>query len=118
MWMRCSLGQTWDGNSCTGTDATYTWQHALNAADIHSFAGYEDWRVPNIKELGSLVEQDCYSPAINQSIFSNAGSNGYWSSSPNAEYTTLVWTIHFNYGIDDYISMSISRAVRLVRNGQ
>lgn len=27
-WMRCSMGQTWDGTTCTGTASTYTWDQS------------------------------------------------------------------------------------------
>src|SRR5690606_14572885 len=56
MWMRCSLGQTWDGSTCTGAASSFAWQNALVAAQSHSFAGHSDWRLPNKNELASLVE--------------------------------------------------------------
>ena len=118
MWMRCSLGQTWNGNSCTGTATSYTWKQALNAADTHSFAGFEDWRVPNIKELESLVEPACYSPAINQSVFPNTVSSHYWSSSPNAHHTASAWNVSFSYGNGSSYNKGNNKSVRLVRIGQ
>jgi hypothetical protein len=59
MWMRCALGQNWNGATCTGSGQAYTWQAALQAAEGSSFAGYSDWRLPDIKELSSIVEQAC-----------------------------------------------------------
>lgn len=49
MWMRCALGQNWNGATCTGSGQTYIWQAALQAAEGSSFAGHGDWRLPNIK---------------------------------------------------------------------
>ncbi|MCJ8314994.1 MAG: DUF1566 domain-containing protein [Saccharospirillaceae bacterium] len=119
MWIRCSLGQMWDGNSCTGTATTYNWQQALNAADTHSFAGFSDWRVPNLKELESLVEPACYSPAINQSIFPNTNSTFYWSSSPTAINTANAWNVIFRFGNNYYSDKNYNAvSVRLVRIGQ
>ena len=55
IWQRCSLGQTWSGTTCTGTATTYNWINALRTT-VNMGNG---WRVPNIKELASLVEQTC-----------------------------------------------------------
>ncbi len=69
MWKRCAEGQTWDGTTCTGSASNFNWQNALAAAANSTFAGYSDWRLPNIKELQSIVESCGYSPAINRTIF-------------------------------------------------
>ena len=65
IWQRCSLGQTWTGTSCTGTAAIYNWANVLQTAKNMG----NDWRVPNIKELDSLVEEACYNAAINETFF-------------------------------------------------
>ena len=84
MWAKCPLGQS--GPDCaTGSAEALTWREALEAARDSTLAGYTDWRLPNIKELRTLVEERCYAPAINLSVFpaaSGAGLN-YWSSSPH-----------------------------------
>ena len=41
-WMRCSMGQTWTGSTCSGEAKTHTWQEAM--ALKMSFAGKDDWR--------------------------------------------------------------------------
>jgi hypothetical protein len=119
-WMRCSLGQAWDAgsSSCTGTASKYNWQNALTAANSTDFAGQNDWRLPNIKELKSIVEQACYLPAINDIIFPNTQSAYYWSSSPGASYDDYAWIVYFLNGSDSYSSKSNNRYVRLVRGGQ
>ena len=58
VWMRCSLGQMWDGNTCTGEAKGYTWQDALDAAKAFNsnggFGGYTDWVVPHIVDLSAI----------------------------------------------------------------
>lgn len=124
-WMRCSEGQTWDQASglCAGTAATYTWQGALQLAQsIDSnggYAGHSDWRVPNIKELNSIVETQCTDPAINTSIFPVTPSSGtYWSSSPYGKIAGNAWMTQFSNGIVYDSPMSTAYSVRLVRGGQ
>ncbi len=119
MWMRCSLGQTWDGSTCTGAASTFTWQNALGAAQSHNFAGHSDWRLPNKNELASLVEQRCVSPAINSKIFPSTPTGGsFWSSSPNADYSYGAWSVLFYYGDVFNGNKSNYGRVRLVRAGQ
>jgi len=122
IWKRCSEGQTWDGTTCAGSASTYTWQGALSATEAlntgEGFAGETDWRVPNIKELGSIVELKCYSPAINLSVFPNTPSAAVWSSSPNANFSSLAWSVHFSNGFVYTPSKNGNSQVRLVRSGQ
>ncbi len=82
MWMRCQLGQTWDGTTCSGSSQGYTWSAALQAADSYAFSGYSDWRLPNKNELASIVERACFNPAINSTAFPNTPASYVWSSSP------------------------------------
>jgi hypothetical protein len=116
IWARCPNGMNWDGAACAGTATSYTWQEALTAADTSTLAGYTDWRLPNIKELISLVEPGCVDPALNTRIFPNTAS-WFWSSSPYVGSAYSAWYVYFGYGdvYDD--SRGSSLAVRLVRGG-
>lgn len=114
IWQRCSVGQTWSGTGgCTGA-VTYKghWLYAL------SLAGGE-WRIPNIKELSSLVERACFAPAINESIFPNTQSSVYWSSSPTAMYGgSDVWVVDFSNGYIYNDVQFLNFYIRLVRSAQ
>ena len=130
MWKKCSEGQTWDNNtnSCNGTAASYVWKSALQQAQSLNtkggFAAYTDWRVPNISELESIVEKQCYQPAINLNIFPNVSfsESQFWSSSPaptlgNGNYGA--WLVNFVYGGDEGLNKNdYGLSVRLVRSGQ
>jgi hypothetical protein len=110
IWQRCSLGQT--GSDCSaGSANTYTWQEALQTASA-------PWRLPNVKELRSIVEEKCVEPAINLTIFPNTISSGYWSASPNAYRSGRAWHVHFYLGSSNGKYKSNGRYVRLVRSGQ
>jgi hypothetical protein len=118
VWKRCSEGQSWDGATCTETASTYTWQTALQAGADSAFAGKSDWRLPNSKELDSIVERQCYSPAINSTIFPNTPSLDFWSGSPYAGYSGDAWGVSFGYGADGHDGKGYGGYVRLVRGGQ
>ncbi len=53
LWMRCLVGQTWIGSTCTGKAKTFEWEAART--QTANFAGHSDWRIPSIEELRSLV---------------------------------------------------------------
>ena len=121
MWMRCSLGQTYTEGRCSGSARSFSWSGGLTAANslnsAGGHAGYANWRVPNIKELSSIVEYQCHSPAIDLAIFPDTPAETYWSSTPVDTSTgrQAARSIHFVYGSD--LSPTIgSRLVRLVRN--
>jgi len=118
MWMRCLLGQTWDGSSCIGVGQTYTWQAALQISNGYGFAGYNDWRLPNKNELASIVEQACFSPAINIIAFPNTPASNVWPSSPSAYGSLGAWLVSFYNGQVSLNNKAYSFHVRLVRGGQ
>ena len=108
MWMKCTYGQAYNSNnnSCNSNGAisgdwlaAFTNAAASNSANSGngSFA-FTDWRLPNVKELGSIVDFGNHSPAINQSIFPNTVSAAYWSSTPSQADNSQTIIIGFQAG--------------------
>ena len=122
VWDKCSRGQTWSSNNCTGTAGTFTWQAALQqatAANNTSHRGQTDWRLPNRTEVESLVNINAsVSPAIDTTAFPNTASNEYWTSTSYALDPTLAWTVLFSNGESRTIGRDKTHRVRLVRSGQ
>lgn len=64
LWTRCSLS---DNNipiydfECKGNRKKYTWDEAISACENLVYEGRSDWRLPNIKELQSIVYYHHYS---------------------------------------------------------
>ncbi len=118
MWLRCAQGQAWN-TTCTDTAATFTWANALLAARNSTAAGYSDWRLPNVKELESVVEDRCHTPSVNEAIFPNTPASNFWSSSTDAVDAASAWPVYFKDGsVYQYLSKTSTFAVRLVRSGQ
>jgi hypothetical protein len=140
-----NTGLTWEKLSDDGTihdrDNVYTWNDAsdvkvatLNAT---SFAGHGDWRLPNVKELQSIVDHsaaaalrpsidvifdaDC-TPGCSILTCSCTGRDvpsQYWSSTSVAADTfrNLAWFVSFQSGeVYDYAKGTLLR-VRAVRGG-
>jgi Protein of unknown function (DUF1566) len=122
IWKRCAEGLT--GPACdTGVLQSYNWKDALSVSAISSYNGFTDWRVPNIKELESIVERSCYNPSINEMVFPNTPSSRFWSSSAAVDRSgqgSGAWEVLFANGVGSYQLMNISSqySVRLVRGGQ
>ncbi|MCX5896520.1 MAG: DUF1566 domain-containing protein, partial [Proteobacteria bacterium] len=96
-------GLVWTKNANL-PNGTLTWQGALdyvagmNAGTNPNF-GYTDWRLPNVNELKSLIDNSKYAPSLPQGHpFTNVQSNGYWSSTTYAFHTDYAWIVYMSYG--------------------
>ncbi|WP_167481997.1 DUF1566 domain-containing protein [Leptospira andrefontaineae] len=129
-------------SSCYGTDsnnsnkplcswAFYDFQNsnslnhisAVNACSylnsLHSnagFAGITNWRLPNQKELETLVSYGSSSgfPSIVSSAFPNSLSDYFWSSTLRMSNQYYDWGVNFNYGSSDSFVRGNSYKVRCV----
>lgn len=124
MWQHCSVGLG-GGDCAVGSASVFTWDQALHQVEILNnnggFAGYSDWRLPNIRELESLVEIGCHDPAINITVFPNTPASPSWTSTPypGPITTHLVGAISFETGYYGGYSRDFpfgGLIVRLVRN--
>lgn len=85
IWMRCALGQEWDGKSCVGEPKMYTWEEVHQLAEKYNqekFAGHDHWRVPYLPELATLTEWNCRNPSLNEEVFVGAPAVFFWSAMP------------------------------------
>ena len=108
------ISPDWDGGDIV------LWQQALQYCEDLELAGRDDWRLPNVRELQSIMDYGRYSPAIDP-VF-GAESGRYWSSSTFAFYPALAWCVDFCYGIvastdvrcnpNDVCNLRYVRAVR------
>lgn len=138
IWMRCAVGQKWDGNNCNGESKSFKWQ-AAKAINLN-FADYSDWRLPTFDELRTLIycsngKPDYFSmaqdaaekdsgcggkpgkdhtiPTLANDIFPVASSWFIWSATSNG--TTARVILPFN-GSNDYRGSGHEGQVYLVRN--
>ncbi|MES2952118.1 MAG: DUF1566 domain-containing protein [Pseudomonadota bacterium] len=115
-WKQCSQGQS--GAACaTGAASTMSWGAALASAAADATDG-GGWRLPNQKELESIVESCGSAPAINQTVFPAAAAANYWSGSTFVATPANARLVDFNSGATSHAVKSGSNAVRLVRGGQ
>jgi hypothetical protein len=137
IWMRCSIGQTWNGSNCTGNATKVKWEQAMGIPKNIDYAGYSDWRLPTKDELKSIVycssgqiktnsegmtscDGEYIKPTIAQAVFPNTStSNWFWSASPVADNGgNYAWIVGFYGGNGDWYGKDSYGFVRLVRAGQ
>lgn len=115
VWQRCSLGQSWSGSACIGVATKYTHEQALS-----SVKNQNGWRLPNIKELASLIDVGCVNPAIDQKFFPDGLSDitAYWSSTPYVGISKNAWFVNVYWGTANFEFRNSGLLVRLVSTGQ
>jgi hypothetical protein len=107
VYVRCVRGSSWGINDFVDNgDGTVTdnmsglvwqqaddgvvrkWEVALEYCENLSLAGLTPWRLPDIKELESIVDITVHSPSINATFFSTTlgGHGRFWSSTTNGMY--------------------------------
>lgn len=99
----------------TGIGDASAWLETITACEALTFAGYSDWRVPNINELSSLIDYSRTMPAIDP-IFLNTSSFS-WSSTVVYGISDHAWDVDFGVGTVAYSKRKTTGFVRPVRNG-
>lgn len=94
-----------------------TWEQALTLADTLTFAGSTDWRLPNIKELQSINDEQLINPSVNQIWFNGVGANRFWSSTSLPNQTSKAWYLDTQYGITTYDDKTNQLYALCVRGG-
>jgi len=126
MWKRCPERQGFIGNNCGDINPFYSlqqlsWADALKAAtteNTNAFAGYTDWRLPNKKELESIVEYCGAYPAINQTMFLNMPVSATFWTSTSGFSADSARVVSFMLGVSFHYPKAGLLYVRLVRGGQ
>lgn len=100
MWQTTNDGLDYNWYEATGTyDVVYnpTSKNVCGDLTLGSAPGYTDWRLPEKRELQSIVDYGVLPPpAANSTYFTNIGPDNYWT---NTEYnSTDAWYVWFGEG--------------------
>ena len=142
-WLRCALGQAWNGTTCTGDAKDYTFEEAEKAvAQFNAnggYAGKTDWRLPTIRELitlrvcstgldatmqeledseppvNAMCNENAAKPTTDTAKFPNTAASWFWSSTVVDGKADNTWYVNFNDGFVNNDYQTESYNVRLVR---
>ncbi len=77
---------TWLTWQIQDDDVLRTWDEAVSYCDGLMLGNQTDWRLPTRVELTSIVDYGRFGPALDASIFPNAGLGNYWTSTVRPVY--------------------------------
>jgi hypothetical protein len=128
MWEKHS-----DDDSIHDRDNRYTFADAVGVKiamlNSEAFAGYDDWRLPNRNELGTLINFGATSPATYGSFNENCQTGCtptecnctnislYWTSTSYVSSPVYQWYVNFSLGdwaVQQKTEQASVRAVRLI----
>ena len=122
MWARCTLDNLFFLQSsvtlCSGSHLQLNWKQAIERQPIALVAaGHTDWRLPNIKEMQTIVERQCHLPAMNEVLFPSNPElrDCYWTSTPSSTDGAKAWYVDFHDGTTSIDEKIRQCGVRLVR---
>jgi len=134
-----NTGLVWEKQSDDGSihdrDLLFTWANApshITALNSANFANHNDWRMPNIRELSSIVNYGAANPAVVTTAFHDNCFGGctplncsctaffaYWSSTASTHLPNSEFTVNFTDGTSSVFTKNVSftAAVRGVCGG-
>jgi hypothetical protein len=117
----------WDSAATTIWD----WLEGVNTEGGIGLGGHNDWRIPNVKELQSIVNYGTFNPAVDVAFNNNPGllatcgvadcsltaADSYWSSTTGAANASSAWAVSFFQGHLVGFFKNVITFVRAVRGG-
>lgn len=113
-WQRFAADITGDGNP-----DEMNWEDALSYSEGLSIDGHDDWRLPNINELYSLVDYSANPTIDRTTIFPDISTDIHnWSSTTEADYPVVALHIILGIGRTNSSSKTNTEYVRAVRGSK
>lgn len=111
-------GLMWPKNANLANGAK-NWSAALDYAGKLNLCGYADWRLPNRKELFSLIDHSGSKPSLQAGHpFTNVQPEYYWSSTTYAGATNSAWFVNVWYGFAHHYFKAYDGYIWPVRDAQ
>jgi hypothetical protein len=92
-------GLTWQRNlpeTYQGCTSACGWEKAKAYCDALAIEGNDQWRLPTMIELISIVDDNTVMPSIDAAAFPDTPAENFWSASPTATGATQAWAVGFS----------------------
>jgi hypothetical protein len=117
-WRRCPEGLRWDGKTCAGKLAKFTYAAAKKVAASAAKDDGKRWRIPARDELLALVDQTSKKkPRIDAQAFPKTPNAPFWATREGSDDDLNAWLVNFGNG---KVRGNVGQAkfpLRLVRAG-
>ncbi len=97
-WLTCPIGMNWSNKNCIGKAIKLDFNDVKKALVIANNQLKGKWRLPNRKELESLVCKKCKNIKINLKIFPNTPAEPFWTGEKNIWQPENNWIVNFYNG--------------------
>jgi hypothetical protein len=104
-------GLTWQ----RGWQTAAPWLEAIATCEKLTLAGADDWRLPTIKELLSIVEDRAISPSTDVGAFPGNPAEWMWTNTPGLTPPNYAWTVSFTDGFSTPAAVTQLYIFRCVR---
>ncbi len=101
-----------------GNDSNTSGDTATTYCEEFNLGNYEDWRLPSVKELQTIINSGETASAANNGIFTNIISTFYWTSTSYFDFPHAAFMIDFYAGQVTTNAKSNERYTRCVRGNQ
>ena len=116
-WLRCSVGQRWDGSTCIGQIVNLSLDTVPQAIKMAGEQLGGVWRLPTHIELKSIVCRNCPSPKIDKDVFPNTDNAPYWTGDKSLFNKKFFVSVNFHTGFSFNRFLPLKElAIRLVRD--
>ena len=120
MWSQCPVGFSFVAGVCESgpdtADDKSIWGESFALAASSNLGGFSDWRIPNIKELQTLMARACNNQALNAAAFPELANDSIWSATPNVRVDSRAWVVNKADAISSTQTKGSTNYVYLVRD--
>ncbi len=114
VYVDAKMGLMWQDSPATA-NLKGDWEEAMDYCKRLELEGYNDWRLPKVKELYTLIDPNREDPAAIEHI-RFVDSEDYWSASECVADLSDAWLVYFEDGVVNHYSKTRDRHIRCVRD--
>ena len=95
-----NYGSIGDSSTCSNPapNADCSTENYVKAVNAVGLCGWNNWRMPTIRELVGIMNMGKANPTIDDNFFPNTPGRNFWVSTPFSGAAVDAWVVDFNIG--------------------